>query len=82
MCTHLTIAMHDRFARRYVSHRSLLNTRTLLAGIGSARLIGAPGFSMKIAVDDQEVDLLTSRLERDFIIEKVEIVAARLHDFA
>lgn len=74
MCTHLIVAMRDGYARRYVTRRSLLNTDRLLAGISSARVVGAPGYGMCIAVDDQDVEKLTKRLTRFFVIEEVRTV--------
>jgi hypothetical protein len=69
MSKRLFVAMHDSFARRYAGCRSLLNTGDLLGGIGSAKLIGAPGYSMEIAVDDHDEAALRVRLAPNFIIE-------------
>lgn len=69
MSKRLFVAMHDSFARRYAGCRSLLNTGDLLDGIRSARLIGAPGYGMEIAVDDQDEAALRVRLAPNFIIE-------------
>lgn len=70
MRTRLIVTMRNAFARRYVAHHSLLKPEILLDGLLSARLIGAPGYCMRISVEQSEEVALRSRLDRDFVIQR------------
>lgn len=69
MISQLIITMRGGLARRFARDRSLLDVASLLGPIGSARLIGAPGFSMRVAVDADEEPTLRQRLGPDFIVD-------------
>lgn len=69
MRTHVIVSMRSAFARRYAIERSLLDVSMLLSGIETARLIGSPGYSMRISVEEREAYALTCRLEPNFVIE-------------
>lgn len=68
MRTQLIATMRKEFARRYSADESLLDTRALLRGFSSARLIGSPGFSMRISVEEQEAGALKKALSANFIL--------------
>jgi len=73
MRTRLIVTMRHAFARKYATQHSLFNPDVLFRGLVTARLIDAPGYSMRISVEQNEEDLLCHRLERDFVIHRAQI---------
>lgn len=69
MTSQLIITMRSELARRFAQDRSVLDVSSLLEAFGSARLIGAPGFSMRVSVDDREAKALESALDDSFVVE-------------
>jgi hypothetical protein len=69
MTAQLIITMRGPFARRFAEDRSILNMSALLRSLASVRLIGSPGFSMRVSVDEAEVPALQKILATNFIVE-------------
>ena len=67
--TQLVITMRAPFARRYAKDRSLLDVGSLLRSFSGARIIGRPGFSMRLSVQSTQVADLERRLTEDFVVE-------------
>lgn len=71
MRTRLIVTMRHAFARRYATQHSLFKPDVLFRGLLTARLIDAPGYSMRILVEQTEEDILCHRLEHDFVIHRI-----------
>ena len=69
MRTQLIATMRNGYARRYAADRTALDAVALLKGIGSAELIGAPGYSMRISVEQADLPALRKRLLADFTLQ-------------
>jgi len=69
MRTQLIITMRKGLARRYARDRSLLDVAALLGHFTGARIIGRPGFSMRVSVKSAQVADLKRHLGQDFVVE-------------
>jgi hypothetical protein len=69
MTVQLLITMRRDFARLFARDRSLLDVASITDAASSARLISAPGFSMRIAVDESEVVDVRRALGSNFVLE-------------
>jgi len=70
----LIATMRSDYARRYAADRSLLDAPALLRGLASAELVGAPGYSMRISIDQRDWPALEQRLTGNFIVQPDHIL--------
>jgi hypothetical protein len=78
MLKQFLLTMRSEFASRYRDDERELDGAQLLRGFRSARLIGAPGYSMRVVVEQDEVRALKKALSGRFIIEPDHV----LHTFS
>lgn len=69
----LLITMTPNRAEQFSRDRSRLDVDSLFGALSSCRLIGRPGYSMRVAIDEAEIQALREVLGPDFIVE---------HDYA
>jgi len=68
--TQLIITMRAEFARKFARNKSLFDISALLDRLDTARLVGAPGYSMRVILDEDEVPVLAKALGPNFVIEQ------------
>jgi len=69
MLKQLLLTMRSDFAARYRRDASVFDHDDLLSGFTTARLIGAPGYSMRVSVDQNELRDLKRALQDRFVVE-------------
>jgi hypothetical protein len=69
MMKQFILTMRSDFAERYKHNVKVLDGRTLLRGLDTARLIGSLGYSMRVAVAPEEVQAMMDALDDRFLIE-------------
>ena len=61
--------MTPQLAENVASGRSRMDVSTLLKRVRSCRLIGEPGYSMRISIDEEEIPALRRALGDNFSVE-------------
>ena len=69
MTAQLLLTMTSDFAAQVSRSRKRVNGQALLKGLRTAKLIGPPGFSMRVSVDESELPALRKQLGSKFVIE-------------
>ena len=69
MSIQLLVTMRQDLARRFSRDRSVLDVASITDAARSARLIGAPGYAMRVSVDETEEGQLRGALEGRFLVE-------------
>jgi hypothetical protein len=69
MSIQLLITMRQDLAKRFAKDRSAFDVDSITGVARSARLIGPPGYSMRVSVDETEVGQLRGALEALFRVE-------------
>ena len=69
MSVQLLVTMRGEFARRYLATGTAIALRDLAPRVSTARMIGDPGYSMRIRVDEKEEALLREALDANFLVE-------------
>lgn len=69
MSAQLIITMRASFAKAFAKDRSLFDISEVLNRLGTARLVGAPGYSMRVVIDEAEVPALREVLGAEFVVE-------------
>jgi hypothetical protein len=70
MSAQLIITMRADFAKQVAQKKRSFDILTLLKRLDTARLIGAPGYSMRVVLDENEVPTLCEALGPDFVVEQ------------
>lgn len=70
MSAQLIITMRAEFAKQVARNRRLFDISALLERLDTARLVGAPGFSMRVILDEDEVPALREALGSNFVVEQ------------
>jgi hypothetical protein len=67
--TQLLITMNGKLAREFARDKTMLDIASLFSALRTVRLIGSPGYSMRVSIDDGEVPALRQALGPNFVVE-------------
>jgi hypothetical protein len=67
--TQLIITMREDLAERFAKDRKGFDFASIFAPFQSLKLIGRPGYSTRVRLDEAEVPKIKAALARQFIVE-------------